>query len=193
MIVNVINPPHRSYEEWDKNNSERIRSIFLAGSIEMGKAEDWQTRLVTFLKHKDNVVEPVEGCPLTSEPARRWDGSPIKINAFNPRRPDWDNGWSTTINSPEFNQQVTWELDMLRNADVIALYFDPKTQSPISLLELGMFAHTGKMIVCCPEGFWRKGNVDIVCARAGVPIYNNFDAFKLAVKDKLLEISRNTY
>jgi hypothetical protein len=19
------------------------------------------------------------------------------------------------------------------------------------------------MIVCCPEGFWRKGNVDIVC------------------------------
>jgi len=23
-------------------------------------------------------------------------------------------------------------------------------------------------MVCCPEGFWRKGNVDIVCQRFGI-------------------------
>src|SRR6218665_1710240 len=182
MIVNVINPPNRSYEEWDKSNSSNIRSIFLAGSIEMGKAEDWQTKLINFIS---NRIENTRGIP---DADRRYDGSPITVNAFNPRRKDWDSGWIQTINHPEFNQQVNWELDMLRNADVIALYFDPTTQSPISLLELGMFAHSGKMIVCCPEGFYRKGNVDIVCARACVPIYNNFDAFKLAVKDKLFEI-----
>lgn len=45
------------------------------------------------------------------------------------------------------------------------MYFDPKTKSPISLLELGLFARTGKLIVVCPKGFWRKGNVDIVCKR----------------------------
>ena len=33
------------------------------------------------------------------------------------------------------------------------------------MLELGLFANSGKLIVCCPDGFWRKGNVDIVCER----------------------------
>jgi hypothetical protein len=46
---------------------------------------------------------------------------------------------------------------------VICVYFDPKGQSPITLLELGLF-HDKDIIVCCPEGFWRKGNVDVnVC------------------------------
>jgi hypothetical protein len=56
-------------------------------------------------------------------------------------------------------------------ADVIVLWFDPKTKSPISLLELGLHAQDEKMVVYCPEGFWRKGNVDIVCERHGIPHY----------------------
>jgi hypothetical protein len=56
----------------------------------------------------------------------------------------------------------------MENADLIALYFDPKTKSPISLLELGLFANSKKLVVCCPEGFWRKGNVDVVCERYGI-------------------------
>ena len=48
------------------------------------------------------------------------------------------------------------------------MYFDKETQSPISLLELGLFARSKKMFVCCPEGFWRNGNVDIVCKKYGV-------------------------
>jgi hypothetical protein len=55
------------------------------------------------------------------------------------------------------------------------MYFDPATKSPISLLELGLFAKTGKLIVCCSEGFWRKGNVDIVCKRYGVMQVENLD------------------
>ena len=37
-----------------------------------------------------------------------------------------------------------------------------------SLAEL--FARSGKVIVCCPEGFWRRGNVEVVCARFGLPL-----------------------
>ena len=37
-------------------------------------------------------------------------------------------------------------------------------------VELGLFARSGKLRVCCPEPFWRKGNVDVVCARYGVPL-----------------------
>jgi len=43
------------------------------------------------------------------------------------------------------------------------------------------------MIVHCPEGFYRKGNVDIVCARYGVPVLQDFEDFKREVKRRLGE------
>jgi hypothetical protein len=76
---------------------------------------------------------------------------------------------------PNFREQVEWELTALEKADLIAMYFDPATKSPVSLLELGLFARTGKMIVCCPEGFWRKANVDIVCENYGVKQVESLD------------------
>ena len=119
------------------------KKIFLAGSIEMGKAENWQEKIVnTFNK---------------------------SYLFFNPRRDDWDSSWEQKIENVQFNEQVTWELNALDSSDIIVMYFDPNTKSPISLLELGLYAASGKLIVCCPEGFWRKGNVDIVCQRYKVP------------------------
>jgi hypothetical protein len=32
-----------------------------------------------------------------------------------------------------------------------------------------LFAASGKLLVCCPPGYWRKGNVDVVCARYSIP------------------------
>ena len=58
------------------------------------------------------------------------------------------------------------------------MYFDPKTKSPISLLELGLFAKSGKLVVCCPDGFWKKGNVDIVCQRYKVLKIKDLDCLK---------------
>jgi hypothetical protein len=55
------------------------------------------------------------------------------------------------------------------------MYFDPTTKSPISLLELGLHARTGKLIVCCPEPFWRKGNVDIVCKSYDITQVENIE------------------
>ena len=115
-------------------------SIFLAGSIEQGKAEKWQDKIVRLLKNEDVII-------------------------FNPRRDDWDNSWIQSIENPQFREQVEWELRAMEHADCILMYFDPKTKSPITLLELGLFADSRKLIVVCPEGFWRKGNVDIVCLR----------------------------
>ena len=117
--------------------------IFLAGSIEMGRARNWQTEIIEFLP-KDHII------------------------ILNPRRDDWDGSWEQSKNNPKFRQQVEWELEAQEKAHIILMYFDPKTQSPITLLELGLFAQSGKLIVCCPEGYYRKGNVDIVCNRYGV-------------------------
>lgn len=129
-------------------------SVFLAGSIEMGKAIDWQTELGNLFDSKG------------------W-------NVFNPRRDDWDSSWEQKISNPQFNEQVNWELDALETANLIVMYFDPKTQSPISLLELGLHAKSYKMIVVCPEGFWRKGNVDIVCKKYNIPLFSNMEKVKL--------------
>ena len=107
----------------------------------MGKAENWQQRLGKELKD---------------------------ITVLNPRRDDWDSSWIQSINNPQFREQVEWELEAQEKADIIAMYFDKSTKSPITLLELGLFARSKKMIVCCPDGFWRKGNVDIVCKRYGI-------------------------
>ncbi|KAF2177334.1 hypothetical protein K469DRAFT_809236 [Zopfia rhizophila CBS 207.26] len=52
-----------------------------------------------------------------------------------------------------------WELDYPDEADIIALYFQANTISPISLLELGAYSKSRKIVVCCPEGFRRRGNI----------------------------------
>lgn len=120
-------------------------AVFLAGSIEMGAAEDWQTETIKkFIDENDDLI------------------------IFNPRRDDWDSSWEQSIDNPQFRGQVQWELDAMNKADTIVMYFSPGTYSPITLLELGLYAASDKLIVCCPEGYWRKGNVDIVCAEYGI-------------------------
>jgi hypothetical protein len=116
--------------------------LFLAGSIEMGVAENWQDRVAAYFRDRES-----------------------EITILNPRRTDWDSSWVQSKDNPQFREQVQWELEAQEVCDKILMYFDPATKSPISLLELGLFAHSNKLIVCCPKGFWRKGNVDIVCER----------------------------
>jgi len=134
-------------EELKVNTDEK--TIFLAGSIEMGKAEDWQAELAEKLKSYSDLV------------------------LFNPRRKDFDPKAKQVKDDPYFRGQVTWELKALEKADIIYMYLDPNTKSPISLLELGKYCDSGKLIVCCPEGFYRKGNVDITCEMYGSPVFEN--------------------
>ena len=126
--------------------------VFLAGSIEMGSAEDWQKNITNFFV--DNG----------------W-------GVFNPRRDDWDSSWTQDFENPQFYQQVNWELDALDKSDMILMYFDPSTKSPISLLELGIYAKDKKMYVVCPDGFWRKGNVEIVSNKYNIPLFDSLNQF----------------
>lgn len=136
--MRMIKPPHMTY----RDNVKEL-AIFLAGSIEMGAAENWQAKIEYAMKDRNVLL-------------------------LNPRRDDWDSSWKQEISNNHFFGQVEWETAALEYADVIAMYFDPNTKSPISLLELGLFATSGKMIVCCPEGFWRKGNVDFICNKYNI-------------------------
>ena len=137
--------------------------IFTAGSIEMGKAIAWQEKLVKSFKDNDRLI------------------------FMNPRRTDWDSSW---IQDPtpgtQFHTQVSWELDHIDMADIVVFYFDPKTQSPITLLELGHSLNNGNnVIVCCPDGYFRKGNVVITCARHSIEVLNTFDELVSVLSDEV--------
>jgi hypothetical protein len=145
--MRVIYPP----ESINLSTSEK--AIFLAGSIENGVAEDWQSLFIHHLRNTDWVI-------------------------LNPRRKAWDASWEQSLNNPLFVEQVNWELEGLEKAIIVVMNFIPNTFSPISLLEFGLYAHSSKLVVCCPEGFWRKGNVDVVCQRYNITQVNDFEALK---------------
>jgi hypothetical protein len=126
----------------------------------MGAAVDWQTTLTGRLADLDVVV-------------------------LNPRRVNWDPSWTQSIDEPKFLEQVMWELDGLDRADLIAMWLEPQTLSPITLLEFGLHARGGRLVVGCPPGFWRRGNVEVVCDRYGIQLLPTFEEFVVAVRGKL--------
>jgi len=146
-------------------------SIFLGGSIEMGTAENWQKRLTnhiySYLKNyaKDNELSYI-------------------VFIVNPRRDDWDSSWEQSINNPYFREQVEWELMSQELTDINIYYFVPGTKSPITLLELGLFRDKN-VLVYCPDGFWRKGNVDIVASRYNIKLFEEERKFFDAVIDEI--------
>lgn len=134
--------------------------IFLAGSIEQGKADFWQNKMTEKL-------------------------SDLPVSVFNPRRKDWNSNLRQDITEPKFKEQVDWELNCLEESDVVALYLQAGMLSPISLLEFGLYAREKKLIVCCEKDFWRRGNVQIVCHRFGITLVDTLDELIQESKSKL--------
>lgn len=131
-------------------------TIVLAGSVEIGEASDWRSVITTELGALDVLV-------------------------LDPRRDAWEATLRQRIDEPTFREQVEWELTALDRADVIAMWFAPETAAPITLLELGLHVRDRKLVVGCPDGYWRKGNVEVVCARFGVEVHAAWTAFVAAV------------
>lgn len=136
--------------------------FFLAGTIDMGQSEDWQSEAVNSIEelYPNNII-------------------------LNPRRTDWDSSWEQKIDNPQFAEQVNWELQGLEDADIIIFNFLKDSKSPISFLELGLCSDYSGIYVCCPEGFYRKGNIDIVCQRYGIPVYENMDELIKSLNESL--------
>ncbi len=79
------------------------RSVFLAGSIEMGLAEPWQAALEQAL-------------------------ADLPVAILNPRRDAWAASWEQSIHNPPFREQVEWELEAQERASIVAMYFAPPTK-----------------------------------------------------------------
>lgn len=138
-----------------------IKSVFLAGTTSRVDTADWRETLSSSL-------------------------SQYPITIYNPYCADWDSTWREDPDFAPFREQVEWELEMQAQADLVVVYFHPATQAPVSLLELGLSAHIpGKVIAVCPEGYWKRGNVQIVCQTFGIELLNDISELGGAIVKKL--------
>ena len=126
--------------------------LFLAGSIENGKATDWQQEVIKSFKDYD-------------------------ISIYNPRRSKWNPELEQSFKCQVFNDQVVWEQKHLENCNYVLMNLLGDTMSPISLLELGQLSFMTKKgtVVVCPDEFWRRGNVEVVCVLYKIPLYKTLD------------------
>lgn len=137
-------------------------TVFLAGTIDADKGSvDWQHKLINMFK-------------------KQYDGEkPITI--YNPRREDWsDDG------SAELKRQIKWEHNHMDDADLIIMNILEDSKSPISLMEIGMYAASEKLVVFCKSEFYRFDNVEMVCKKYNVPLYktNELDKIYKLIIDK---------
>lgn len=149
--IRIITPP--SFITLDNSRT----SVFLAGSIEMDKAEQWQQRFI------DEFISQYE---------RGSSGRFVDI--FNPRRANWDITAKQSIEDPVFYQQVRWELDYLEDAKVRVFYFAPDTLSPISLLEFGKFFDYPNTFLCVNSAYQRAGNLEVFANKYKIKIHRDF-------------------
>lgn len=159
--MNIFYPPEKFVF---KNKTSP--TIFLGGSIEMGKAIDWQSKVANDLEQ-------------------------FNVTLLNPRRKDWDSSWKQDPDFAPFKEQVTWELNAIKMCDIVIINFCSGTMSPISLLELGIVLSSAgalyRPFVCCPKDFYRYGNVKITCDMYNVKVYDNLDDLISELKTYLHE------
>jgi hypothetical protein len=137
------------------------KSVFLAGTTSKVDKTDWREAISASL-------------------------SELPITIFNPYRGDWDSTWREEIDFAPYREQVLWELDKQAKATLVVVYFHPATQAPVSLLEFGLSAQIpGKVIAVCPRGFWKRGNVQIVCQKYGIELLDDINELHQAIIKKL--------
>jgi hypothetical protein len=148
-MTNKIYPPN-SIEKLDK------LTIFLAGTIDQGKSEDWQKALCEEWKDYDVLF-------------------------LNPRRPEWDENFG----SDEVIKQVKWELEAMEKADVILVNILEDSESPISIAETYRFAGSNKIFVACPKKFYRYDNIKGVCEYYKTPHFESWEELTDLVEGQL--------
>lgn len=142
----------------NNQNKDYQMSIFLGGTIDMGNSRDWQQEFIRELvKASENIKE-----------------QNATIAIFNPRRPPKQGS-----SNPNFNlkEQIHWELTHLEKADTIIMYIIGTSKSPVSLMELGLFARSKKLTVICEPDYYRYTNVEETCKFYNVAFYNDYKKF----------------
>lgn len=139
-----------------------LTTIFLAGPTEV----TWREPFLSFLASAANSL----------------DG----LTIYDPFQPRWDSSWREDYaTDANFRAQTDWEMDRMNSATVVVVYFAERSMAPVSLLELGLVARSGRAVVGCERGFWKRGNVQAVCKRLDVPLAGTMEELVTKVVERL--------
>ena len=143
--------PDKELSAFNSENPDREEvSIFLAGTIDNGESYDWQNDIIKTFEKLDKEL-------------------PVELIIYNPRRSEWDKNASKQM----LEEQIRWEQNHLDKADWIIMVLSDNSKSPISLLELGLYASSEKLIVFCTDKFYRYDNVRLTCEQYLIPLINS--------------------
>ena len=140
-----------------ENQESKNKSVFLAGTIDNGESLNWQ----------DNVIIELINLGVSCE-------------VFNPRREHWNPNPS----KEEMEKQIKWEQEHLDKSDIIAMVLLDESKSPISLLELGLYARSNKLVVFCTDKFYRFDNVRLTCEKYHIELVQ--DLHPLIIANKII-------
>lgn len=174
------------------------RSIFLAGST------------------SSTVVPGQDSAGTSTSPWSTWRSDlaaslrDLPVSVMDPFRSDWNDTWLEDEEDEQFRSQVEWELHMHERADLIVVVFAPETKAPVSLLEMGLAVRAkvvgeggeegrdgegkerveawSKALVVCPDEFWKKGNVRIVCKMHGIECLKDIKELDKTVRRRLRDL-----
>ncbi len=154
-LITVITPPTLFFPT-------KGPKIFLAGSVNNGKAVDWQTRAITYME-------------------TQWTENNAVV--YNPRRPD---GEFLPENEVE---QATWTISMLNAVDYIILHLAGDSGSPISTFELGLFVNDKRLHLSIDDSYVRKEIIEIHYDFFGVgQIHDTLEDSIDAIESKILNV-----
>lgn len=148
---------YKPHSEEKDNNS---LNIFLGGTIDMGLSRNWQGE---FCQRLENIF------------------GTKNVTIFNPRR---DSGTGVKPgDTADLRYQIQWELSHLDKSDIIVFNLLPESKSPITLMEIGLYANSDKgVFVICPESFYRYDNVFMVCSKFRIPLLHSEEDFFQIIK-----------
>lgn len=141
-----------------KSKTEDNKSVFLAGTIDNGDSLNWQDKTI------------IELINLGTK----------NINIYNPRREHWP----SKDQHQEIEYQIKWEQEHLDKSDLIIMVLLDDSKSPISLLEMGLYAKSNKLIVFCTPNFYRWDNVRLTCEKYNIPLIQDLNP--LVISNKII-------
>ncbi|ROW09391.1 hypothetical protein VMCG_02330 [Cytospora schulzeri] len=160
--IQTITPNDENQTPWYPTTS-----VFLAGATNI----PWRKTFLTILSGLHSTTTGETPYP--------------NITVYDPFQPNWTGDWKEDLGDRRFKTQVEWELERQDRATTIAVFFPKGTEAPISLLELGMCARSGKAVVGCDKDYWKRGNVEAVCQRYSIPMASDLDELATLVLSKL--------
>ena len=148
--------------ENNKGFNKNLKSVFLAGTIDNGNSLNWQDKIIIELINLG-----------------------VSCNIYNPRREHWNSNPS----KEEMENQIKWEQNHLDKSDIIVMVLLDESKSPISLLELGLYAKSNKLIVFCTPNFYRWDNIRLTCKKYNIELVQ--DLYPIIIANKIINKLKN--